>query len=77
MVLWLRGLWAASGMRSSRFAALRSSHRLCIRSNIGNTPSINRRCVLEDPLCLIMHMILLGAVRIERRGGEAVELSNW
>jgi len=47
-----------------------------MRSNIGNTPSINRQpdeC-FRDSVEPHVHRISLGIVRIERRGGEVVEL---
>ncbi len=48
-----RRSWAASGMSSGRFVVADTAIYSVYRSDIGYTPSINRRSVLEAPLCLI------------------------
>ena len=48
-----RRSWAALGLSSSRFASAAAAIYSVFRPNIGNTPSISRRGVLEAPLCLI------------------------
>ena len=65
-------LWAALGLRSSGFAV--PGTYFCTH----NTPSINQMSVLgfRGSVEPHMHGISLGIVRIERKGGEAVKLSN-
>jgi hypothetical protein len=48
-----RRSWAASGLSSGRFASATAAIYSVFRPNIGDTPSISRRNVLEAPLCFI------------------------
>jgi len=49
-----RRSWAASGLSSGRVASAAAAAIYSVfRLNIGNTPSISRRSVLEAPLCFI------------------------
>jgi hypothetical protein len=63
--------WAASGMSSGRFAF---AAVVKVFSSIGgmwydrNTKSINRRSVLDDPLCFIYIRIWLGTISFEQKG---------
>ena len=53
-VLWQRGGRGASpGLSSGRFVVADTAIYSVYRSDIGYTPSINRRSVLEAPLCFI------------------------
>ena len=47
-----RRSWAARGLSSGCHGTV-FLHCMSMRANIGNTPSINRRGVLEAPACLI------------------------
>ena len=48
-----RRSWAASGLSSGRVASAAAAIYSVFRLNIGNTPSISRRSVLEALLCFI------------------------
>jgi hypothetical protein len=59
-----------SGDECGRFVVATTATYTVYRSDIGYTPSINRRSVLEAPLCLICAGVIDGQLLLEQFNNE-------